>query len=507
MAQITYRANLSAKSFPFLSENFGRSVMVGQYDNNFVRQVVSPEDQDKDIGIPQLYYCHNVMPASSGFQSVGYTDILPPIPGVTDIVKIFTIRDVDANTIYLGIRANGDFYVNDGSGGAWVYKLPGIAGRLVTVAAVSGVSYIYIERNGCYTYNFGTGGFDWVVLTGLDMAQVVGITQSTGYMIAWTKNTVAWSSTIDPTDFVPDSLTGAGGGGVEEVKGAINYCIPHTLGFIIGSADNCVAAIAQSNARYPFQYRELVSSGGLTDLDLISYDANSSGLYAYTTSGMQLISIQQTQTVFPELTDFISGRYFEDFDDSTKTFTHSTISSPLKKAVSIVADRYLVISYGLTELTHAIVYDLVMKRYGKLKETHVKAFTYSLPASSIMEAPRQSFGLLKADGSVVVVDFSVASATSNGTAILGKYQFVRSRLLQLDTIEVESIRPAQTLALTVMTALDGKNTVNSTPAALYTGGLTREFGCRAVGINHSLLFQGGFMLNSLVLQFHVHGKR
>ncbi len=114
---------------------------------------------------------------------------------------------------------------------------------------------------------------------------------------------------------------------------------------------------------------------------------------------------------------------------------------------------------------------------------------------------------MKADGSVVVVDFSVASATSNGTAILGKYQFVRSRLLQLDTIEVESIRPAQTLALTVMTALDGKNTVNSTPAALYTGGLTREFGCRAVGINHSLLFQGGFMLNSLVLQFHVHGKR
>lgn len=88
MAQITYRANLSAKSFPFLSENFGRSVMVGQYDNNFVRQVVSPEDQDKDIGIPQLYYCHNVMPASSGFQSVGYTGILPPIPGVTDMVKI-----------------------------------------------------------------------------------------------------------------------------------------------------------------------------------------------------------------------------------------------------------------------------------------------------------------------------------------------------------------------------------------------------------------------------------
>lgn len=507
MGQITYRANLSAKSFPFISENFGRSVIVGQYDNNFVRQVVSAEDQDKDIGIPQLYYCHNVMPTASGIQSIGYTNILPAVGGVTDFDKIFVLRDPDANLAYLGVRANGDFWVCDGTGSPWVYKLPGIAGRLITTGTVGGVTYLYMERNGCYRYNFGTGGFDWVVLAGLDMSQIIGICDASGYLIAWTKNTVAWSSTIDPTDFVPDSVTGAGGGGVEEVKGTINYCISHTLGFLVGASDNCVAAIAQSNVNYPFQYRELVGSGGLTSLDLISYDANTIGLYAYTTAGLQTINIQQTQTVFPEVTDFISGRYFEDFDDASKAFTHQTLTAPMQKAVSVVCERYLVISYGLTELTHALVYDLVMKRWGKLKATHVQVFTYTLPASGISEAPRQTFALLKADGSVAVVDFSITSLASNGTAILGKYQYVRMRTLQLDTVSLESTRQNQAFALTVQTALDGKNTVNSTPNLLYSADLAREYGCRAVGINHSLLLQGGFTLDSLVLQFNVHGKR
>ena len=62
MSRITYRANLSAKSFPFLSQNWGRTIIVPQYDNTFNRQVTSSADVDADVGIPQIYYCHNVMP-------------------------------------------------------------------------------------------------------------------------------------------------------------------------------------------------------------------------------------------------------------------------------------------------------------------------------------------------------------------------------------------------------------------------------------------------------------
>jgi hypothetical protein len=166
-----------------------------------------------------------------------------------------------------------------------------------------------------------------------------------------------------------------------------------------------------------------------------------------------------------------------------------------------------VISYGLAELTHALVYDLITKRWGKLKYTHVQAFTYTLPAAEITEAPKQTFALLASDGSVKVVDFSITSPASNGTIILGKYQHARSRLIQVDTVEVESIRQSQQFTLTALAALDGKNTVKFSPTLLSSVGLTRQYGCRVLGTNVSLLMQGGFSLNSLVLRFHVHGKR
>lgn len=581
MAQITYRANLSAKSFPFISENYGRSVIVPGQDQNYVRTAFSSEDLDKDKGTPQIYYCHNVMPHQEGLQSIGFKPVQAGIGyGVNPFTAIYLIRDFADNKAYLGVAIDSNAiyaYIADGNGGGWVYKTgANVPNAQLTVAYVAGVTYIYIAYVGCFKYDFQTAQFQAVTLAGLTVSNVAGICAASGYMIAWSKGTpgvtksgvlvlgstqvnidtlglgigmvvsapsipssstivgigvgaifldqaalatatetlvfaplssvVAWSSTVDPTDFVPSAITGAGGGPLEAAKGAINYCVPHTLGFIIGTADNCIAAIYQNNQLFPFQYRELVNSGGMTSLDLVTWDANSAGLYCYTTSGLQLINTQQTQTVLTEITDFISGSYFEDFDDATKTFTRTELTAPMQKKLSVVADRYLVVSYGISSLTHAIVYDLITKRYGKLKGDHVQCFTIA-PTTGIAEIPRQSIGFLRVDGSVYRVDFDIASKDLQGTVILGKYQYIRARMMTLDTIAVETFRSQQTCNLTVLTALDGKNTVQTTPYLSYDGGSTREYSCRETGINHSLLFQGGFLLNSLVLQFHIHGKR
>ena len=507
MGQITYRGNLSSKTFPFISENFGRTIIVPQYDNTYVRNIQDPQDPDKDVGVPQLYYCHNVMPHSAGLQSVGYTQLIAPVSGVTDFSSIYTLRDSANNKAYLGIKANGDLYVCDGVGGPWTFKQTGTAGALVTIAYVSGVTYIYVAGVGCYKYDFVAAAFVSVTLSGLVAANVIGICPSFGYLVAWTSNYVSWSSTLDPTDFNPSLTTGAGGGAVESARGAINYCIPHNLGFVVGTANNCVVALYQNNTNYPFTFREIVNSGGMTSLELVDTDPNSSSLYSYTTSGMQLISSTQTQTVFPEITDFISGRYFEDFDDPTKTFTSTALSTALKKKLSIIADRYLVISYGIYELTHALVYDFAQKRYGKLKITHVDCFEYQIPTAGILEAPRQSFAFLQKDGTVQSVDFSIASPTSNGTVILGKYQFTRPRLLQLDKVVLESTRQTQNFSLTVLPALDGKNWVTSVPTLTYSNGLTREYQMRDVGQTISLLGQGGFVLETVLLTFNIDAKR
>jgi hypothetical protein len=584
MAQVIYRGNLSAKSFPFLSYNFGRTVIVPGQDQNYVRTAFSTEDLDKDKGIPQIYYCHNMMPHQEGLQAVGYKQILPVAPaGATGFSQVFLLRDFADNKAYLGVVSTpttNDTYICDGVGGPWVFKQHGAPG-LVTVAYISGLAYFFIEGYGCYYYDFTSTYFEPVTLTGLAIANITGICAAAGYLIAWTKgvkavsftatvsvgdttlsiggitgfavgqvingtgipvsttiaavdytthlitisqavtaagisvlfscdplpSSVLWSSAIDPTDFTPSLVTGAGGGPVEAAKGVINYCVPHTLGFIIGTADNCIAALYQNNSQYPFQFRELVNSGGMTTLDLVTWDANSAGLYAYTTSGLQLINTQQTQTVYTEITDFISGTNFEDFDDVNKVFIRQELTGPMQKKLAVVADRYLVMSYGVNSLTHAIVLDLITKRYGKLKIDHTQCFTVHFPGELNLEVPRQTFAFLKTDGSVYTVDFDIASLGLDGTLILGKFQYVRARLMTLDQISMESVKTGQVMDLTVMTSLDGKTTTNSTPDLIGTYDIAREYGCRATGINHSLLFQGAFMLNSLVLTFNIHGKR
>ena len=578
MAQVTYRANLSARAFPFISDNWGRTVIVPQYDNTYSKALASSEDIDEDIGIPQIYYCHNMLPNAQGFQSVGYTQVITPSTSITDFTSVYLLRDTDDTKVYLGVTENNTFYVSSGTG--WAVKGTfGSAGAEVTVAHVSGTSYICVAGYGFLRYDFASQLFVSVTLSGLNTALIKGLTGAVGYLIAWSspvaavsrvftttsgsttiagaattgivlnqpvKGTgipdgtyvaaitggvsitlsqaatvtgsatlifsamscpVGWSSTIDPTDFVPSLVTGAGGGNVEGARGAITFCAAHTLGFIVYTTNNAVSAVYSNNARYPFNFREIVASGGVASQGLVSVDANSSNHYAYTTSGFQLVSTSQAQTVLADLTDFISGRVFEDFDETTNTFTQTQLTAPMQKKLNVIADRYLIISYGIDSLTHAIIYDISQKRFGKVKIPHVATIEYQLPDPDVVEIPKQSVGFLQADGALKVIDFSPYSTNSYGVIALGKYQFVRQRLLQLDTISVENIYNQSTFECLLLTSLDGKNTAQSTPDVLSTSGKLKVFGTRKTGINHSLVFKGSMQLNSVILQFNLDAKR
>lgn len=513
MAQVTYRGNLSAKAFPFVSEYFGASVIVQGQDQNFQRQVVSQEDLDKDRGIPQLYYCHNVMPAAEGFQSIGYKSRVKDTKLGFKSVQI--LRDTDGNEVFFSHTDDGSNYILPFGGTAWqqINSINGAVGVRVTTATINGQTYIYFAGIGCYMYDSYIYSLIPIELTGLDPAAIVGITSSAGYMIAWTDNSIAWSSTIehevatDPIDFVPSLETGAGGGNVEAARGKITFCIPHYLGFIIYTVDNAVAAVYSGNARFPFNLREIVNSGGLTDDSLISTDAGSGNHYAYTNSGLQLVSISQTQTIYPEITDFVSGEYFEDFDEVALQLTSQILVAPMKKAINVIADRYLVVSYGVTELTHAIVFDSIQKRFGKLKFTHVASFEWKQLGLNT-ELPRESLGFLSANGSISTVDFSHSAQNSNGIMLLGKYQLMRSRTLQLQEVDIESIRDITKFRLYNLVSYDGK--VRQPPVLGFLGGdygTSKKYNFHQTGVNHSLLATGSFYLTSLVLKFNVHGRR
>lgn len=518
MAQIRYRANLAAKDFVFSSQNWGRSVILKQYDQNFSRQIVSPTDPDKDIGIPQIYYGHNIMPAAQGFQSVGYIQEVGAAVSSGLGFQIVPYSDIGSGNsgVLFFVQSGTSYLVYGLAEGATVWTFVGtIAGVTflfptwrITWANVNGQTYFLVPGTNCFTYNGIT--LTTVTLTGLTISQIIGITASFGYMIAWSTSSIAWSSTLTPTDFTPSLITGAGGGSITELKGNITVCAHHTFGFIVFSPYNCVAAVYSGNSRYPFNFREIIGGGGVdVGGQLIDLDSESGNLYAWTSAGLQIVSVTQAQAVFPEVTNFIGGSRFEDFNDATLAFVETDITTGfLNKQLNIIADRYLVISYGLsntdTNYTHALIYDTSMKRWGKLKFTHVDVFEYALYPTA--DRARFSMAFVDPNGIVSLLDFSYL-ATTGGTIILGKYQHARDRLITLDQVDLEYVQNTANLKVNLLPTFDGKTFLAPVPLTALAATNAPQYPCRTTGMNISVLLQGIFQLDSLMLTYHANGRR
>lgn len=597
MAQVTVRANLSSVQIPVLTEEFGRSVIVRQQDLNYNPTVASKADLDKDIGIPQVYYAHNVMPTSYGYRTVNYSTQITGI-GSTTFNQVFPLLSSVGEKAFLAVNTSGALYVchqavgyswqsitgnakavitagtNTGDGyvvsasvydgaGTDIYlatftsstafqvkkngvnEATGTAGTeyvsangkvkftinsgatafavgdsftftlsaasftgAFTVAALSGNTYCCAEGSGIFQYDFTTNKLVWRLAAGLDSASILGITSSNGYLIAYSLDAVAWSSVIDSLDFIPSLSTGAGSGSVEDAKGPIRRCVGLTSGFLVFTAKNCVASIFGQNIRYPFTFREVPNAGGISDLSLITDEADSTSVYAFTTHGLQQISTQKATLVLPELSDFLTGKRFEDFDSSLMQFTAQTLVSPLKKRVEFIAGRYLVISYGVNSFTHALIYDTALQRFGRLKYEHTSVFQYGFLDADDADTPKKQLAFIQSNGLVKTVEFAAGVASEDAVILLGKFQYVRQRLLQLDSVEVETVDSVSPFELYDFQTLDGKTFTEYTAGVENTAGAeARKFYFRKTAMNHSLLLKGTFRLNSVLLTFNSAGGR
>lgn len=505
MTAFTYRANLAAAEFPFLSDLQGRNVIIPTIDQNFSRQVNSPKDKDRDIGIPQVYYCHNVIPTDAGMAAVGYLGIaVAPADTDNTFARIYSIRDSSGNRAYLANTVTGRNYVLLVGTNQWVRTtdVTPAAGCTITVAYVNGVTYIYFGKTGCYKYNFATNTLDAVSLTALTAANILGVCAANGYMIAWTATAITWSSSVDPTDFTPSLVTGAGGGSVQLAKGKITFCSPNSYGFIAYTEVNALSFVYTGNGQYPFNNKEVLGCGGLNSFTNLAYDGNNVSQYAYTTAGLQEISGSgQSGIAFPELTDFLAGSTFEDFNETTFQLISTALGSPMQKAITMISNRYIVISYGVNSLTHTLIYDTGLRRWGKLRIDHVACFEYQPINPSAVETPRRSIGFLQADGTVKVVIMSYDTSLSAGVLICGKYQLDRAHYITLSEVHLENVKAGNNLTVKAFTTLDGLNISKTTDMHLASNtGLYRKYTSRATGLNHSLLFMGAFHIHSLELK-------
>lgn len=536
MSVIVYRANLSSAVFPMLSEFMGNTVIVKQYDQSDISSINNNTDSDNYIKVALPYYMENVMPTESGYQSVGYIQRIPAATangGDINFRNIFEIFYAAQYNAYIGICSDGKLYMLLTGSTVWLYIVnlntygTWTTTTLVTVANINGQSYICIQGVAILVITFSDLGGSLVVspqsVPALTLANVIGITSCFGYLIAYTTTAVYWSSLVNPLDFAPSLITGAGGGEVQQARSAITLIVYHKLGAIIYTANNAIAMVYSGNSRYPFNFREIVEAGGLDPAyggnqytiptNYITFDPDTGDHYIYGTSGIQLVNTQNAKLMFSAVASFVSGKYLETWDKINFVFTKYNLTSDMVRKITVVASRYIVVSYGQNIYTYALVYDIGLKRWGKLFIDHADVFDFSEEIlNATADSSRDEVGFLQADGTIVSVDFTLFSSVADGTLILGKYQFVRSRFLQLQEIEIENLNTATgniPLQLTVAPSQDGKNWDSpvSTLTPTVTDGQYVKYTPHITAKNHSLILQGQFNLNTVILSFNIHGRR
>ena len=504
MAQRIHRLAIADASFPLLSTQQGRTII----------GATSEEIYDKG-NKPSLYYCHNVMPTLKGLDSVTFKEAAKSAAGVNlqDVREIYSATR-KRRYIAWNDKREAYFLTDTFLWGRIADTVPSTEALFfdrssVTIGTVNGVSYIFFSRLGAFVFNSDTDSLDAVTLSGIDgvIANYLGVTGANGYLIAYTENSIAWSSTIDPTDFVPSEVTGAGGGKVGDIGGAIQFVLTNSLGIIIYSETNAVAGTYTTSTKYPFKFKEITGSKGGLSLDLIAYDANAAIQFTYGKAGLQTVDSREAKVVLPEITDFLSGRVFEDYDELTGELTQTDIAYAMKKKIKFIASRYLVISYGMTEFTHAIIYDVALERLGKIKLTHTDCLEYvETTAGHQIETAKESIGFLLADGSIQVLDTNTDS-DATGVVLLGKFQYTRTRTITLLEIEVESIKQSASLAVSALYSLDGRTTQEVTSTASYSADGLRAYPFRVTGINHRLKLVGSFSLTNILMTYLAAGRR
>jgi hypothetical protein len=502
MAQQFYPIELKGASFPMLSQLQGRTIIgasVGRAPN-----------QDERPGIA---YCHNIMPSLEGLNSVAYLPVISPMnpAAVAPFSDVRTAYSTDLARLYLVWDSVGSVFALLAGSTTWVAipaTSPATGGSgfnpdTVTIGTVNGVSYIFYSGIGAFSYNAGTNTLDAVTLTGLAIGSVLGIVESAGYLVSYTDLALAWSSTIDPTDFIPSSVTGAGGGNLAGIAGKIQFIISNTLGLLVFTKANTLAGTFTGNVQFPWKFRPVPDSSGGISLDLVAYEAMGDRQFIFSKAGLQSITSQRAEIMLPEITDFLSGKRFEDFNEVTKLYEVTDITTTMKKKLKFIAARYLVISYGMTSFTHALVIDTALNRIGKLKVEHTDCFEY---VDAQIEIAKESMAFLLADGSVSVLDFS-AAADSSGVLIMGKLQSSYTRRMNLLGVEVENAAETDVLTVTDQASLDGKNFTNVEGFLAYSNEDVREYVFRSDAKNHSLVFIGKLNAVTLMVRYTATSKR
>lgn len=434
MAQVPYRANLSASQFALTQAKAGRSVIIGGSDQNYDRRVDPPGEGLKDsVGIPQVIYMENVLPTPDGFRSVGMQSIIDeaitpvlgrfiktivvpvPIVGTLDVVEQITIHFVGIEDILFVPELWFQRFVPDQaySNNTTGYISNAIYPDSISWAFVQGVLYIHIigaasslgaANQLLYSveYNSGTNTLEFTdvsaSITGAVLNNLlVCILGSYNYLVFVYKHEVLWSSLTNALDFTASLISGAGQEVPTALTSQIRWAVTHPAGFIIYTANNAIGVSYTGNRAYPWRFKEVPNSGGVFDAVFrasigIAGDVNSAAQYVLSSNGqIQAVTPDNAQNILSQLSDYLTyddtfdtwNAGIDDIELSEFPFVDDVSNRKLFK-ISAILDRYLFISYGTTTpypepnsilsippvFTYCFVWDSLLDRLGKLKINH-----------------------------------------------------------------------------------------------------------------------------------------
>lgn len=569
MAVQRFKLPLNNAAFPFISKEAPRAVFVPGLDvaprapRGFVASAASA-----DYDLTQIIYGENFMPVGAGVRSAGYSQIIAPTVN-TDFDSIFPLRD-EADNVVIYSPGKGKNYTYDTTTSTWnSVTIPTIYSKTfhasstpatsrVTYAFVEGMMFVCFSRlksndatpvdmsllywnpvtktfapastyiteldNGATTPQFAAGTID-------------GIASAAGYLLIWSGFKIAWAPLSAAGVFNFNSvqnatLSGADARIPEDLKGPVRALIPLPGGVIAFSSRNAVAmAYSANNVTAPWVFREIPDAGGLVGYEQATVEGSLGKIIAYTTAGMQSVSINSAEIIHPDLGDFIASREIEYYNPTTKVLTQSTISLDLYVKVTAVGNRYLVVSYGTTDTNYqyALVYDIAIQRWGKLAFEHVDCFYYnygsqtatgtyatylSTPYSALASTPYSALteqsndfvsaphglAFLTAAGRVVLADWSnqPRATNDNGVIIIGRTQLSRSRFTQFNKIELEGMGSG---AVSIVPSYDGRTLAAAETLTTITSvDDYKEYGGLIDCKNFNLIISGTFDLSTAIVE-------
>lgn len=568
MAVQRFKLALNNASFPFVSTEAPRAVFVPGLDTaaRASRGFVAG-NESADYNLTQIIYGENFMPVGNGVRSVGYKQLIAPTIN-TDFDSIFPLRDQDENYVIYS-PGKGKNYVYDDTTSAWTTEtIPSIYGLTlaagsnpanskVTYAYVDGFTFVCFSRlksNDPSPVDMSILLWDPTTKTFSDPSAVIqnlvsptggkmvvgeidGISSSSGYLIVWSGIQVAWAPAQAAGVFnfettISGEISGSGSVVPPDVKGPINAIIQVSGGFIAFTNRNAQGAQFNPNSlSIPWVWREVPDAGGLESYEQATVESNLGAVIAYTTAGVQKVSLNSSELVYPDLSDFIAARQIERYNSGTKTLSQDATTLDFYVKLSAVGNRYIVLSYGTYPgvYSFALVYDAGVQRWGKMRIVHRDCFyynygvvtadiTYSMlgdvdydafastsyaattQQSNAFTAAPHGLAFLLETGEVLIADWSkqIRSTQDTGVIVIGRVQLTRARNVQLNRAEVEGLGSG---AVYVAPSYDGRTLAAS--QSMVTISSVDEFkvlGTLIDAKNFNLIVEGTFDLSTIILE-------